>query len=234
MNFQAMHKQRKFILILAAVGAISVFLPWFTVSAEGLGVRMSESENGFHGTGVLVFLAFVTSAILALLGDQTRIMDRTMWMADLCAGAVALLFVIINLVRTSGSSDGFGFAHAGPGFGIWISLLSSVGTLAAAWVLRNPADTLKGGFDSLKNNLSSISGTGSTTSSGSAGAAGSTGTSRTSGSTAPGGPTFPNSNKSSLNGSENLHRMDDLEKLIELRNQGKITEEEYQRMKSRL
>ncbi len=144
-----MHKQRKLILILAAVGAISVFLPWFTISAEGLGVRMSQSENGFHGTGMLVFLAFATCGILALLGDQIRIMDRTMWMAALCSGAVALLFVIINLVRTSGSGDGFGFAHAGPGFGIWISLLSSVGTLAAAWVLRNPGDTLKEGFNSL-------------------------------------------------------------------------------------
>ncbi|HET6252908.1 MAG TPA: hypothetical protein VFE32_02475 [Puia sp.] len=153
MNFQALHKQRKFILILSAIGAVSIFLPWFTVSAEGLGVRISESQNGFHGTGVLVFLAFIGAGILALVGDQGRIMDKTMWMATLGAGAVALLFVVINLANTPNSGDGLGFAHAGPGFGIWISLLASIGTLAAAWVLRNPGDTLKGGFDSLKDHI---------------------------------------------------------------------------------
>jgi len=151
MNFQALHKQRKYILILAAVGAISVFLPWFTISAEGLGVRMSESQNGFHGTGVLVLLAFIGAGILALMGDQTRLMDKPMWMATLCAGAIALLFVVINLARTPNSGDGFGFAQAGPGFGIWISLVAAIGTVAATWLLKNPGDTLKSGFDSLKS-----------------------------------------------------------------------------------
>jgi hypothetical protein len=150
MNFQALHKQRKYIIVLAAIGAISIFLPWFTMSAEGLGVRISDSENGLHGTGILVFLAFIGTGIVALAGDQTRNLDKTMWMATLCGGAIALLFVIINLVRTPNSGDTFGIAHAGPGFGIWISLLASIGMLAAAWVLRNPGDTLKGGFDSLK------------------------------------------------------------------------------------
>jgi hypothetical protein len=153
MNFQALHKQRKFILIVAAIGAISIFLPWFTISAEGLGVRISESQNGFHGTGVLVFLAFVGAGILALVGDQSLLMEKTMWVATLIAGAIALLFVVINLARTSGSGDGFGFAQAGPGFGIWISLIASVGMLASAWLLKNPGDTLKGGFDSMKRDL---------------------------------------------------------------------------------
>ncbi|HTR28728.1 MAG TPA: hypothetical protein VMH27_05630 [Puia sp.] len=158
MNVQALHKQRKFILIAAAAGAISIFLPWFTVSAEGLGVRISESQNGFHGTGVLVFLAFIAAAILALVGDQSRPMEKTMWAATLIAGAIALLFVVVNLAGTPGSGDGFGFAQAGPGFGIWISLIASIGTLGCAWLLKNPGDTLKGGFDSLKKDLASRSG----------------------------------------------------------------------------
>jgi hypothetical protein len=214
MNFQALKKQRKFILILAAVGAISVFLPWFTVSAEGLGVHISESVNGFRGTGVLVLLAFIGAGILALVGDQSRIMEKTMWMATLCAGAVALLFVAINLARTPNSGDSLGFAQAGPGFGIWISLAASVGTLAAAWALRNPGDTLKGGFDSLKHDLAGLSGP-----------------------AAPSGPAGPASgtpNTPNRNTTETSTRMADLEKLIELKNQGKISEEEYQQMKSKL
>jgi hypothetical protein len=158
MNFQAFHKQRKFILIIAAIGAISIFLPWFTISAEGLGVRISESQNGFHGTGVLVFLAFIAGIILALVGDQSRVMEATIWTATLLAGAVALLFVVINLARTPDSGDGFGFAQAGPGFGIWISLVASVAMPLSAWLQRSPGDTLKGGFDSLKRDLANLSG----------------------------------------------------------------------------
>jgi hypothetical protein len=210
MNFQAMHKQRKFILILAAIGAISVFLPWFTISAEGLGVRMSESTNGFHGTGVLVFLAFIGAGILALVGDQSRVMEKTMWTATLCAGVVALLFVVINLARTPNSGDTFGIAQAGPGFGIWISLLAAVGTLAGAWALKKPGDTLKGGFDSLKHDLAGLSGP-----------------------AAPAGPAGPSAPAGPAK-TENKSRVDELEKLIELRNQGKISEEEYQQMKSKL
>lgn len=202
-----MHKQRKFILIIAAIGAISVFLPWITVSAEGLGVRISESQNGFRGTGVLVFLAFAGAAILALMGDQSRILDKTMWMAAICAGAIALLFVVVHLTNTSNADGGLGLA--GPGFGIWISLAASIGTLAAAWVFRNPGDTLKSGFESLKHDLGGLSG---------------------SSGPASGGSNTPNRNSST----ESSNRMAELEKLIDLKNQGKISEEEYQSMKSKL
>ena len=34
MNFQTMNKQRKFVLIAAAVGVISMFLPWVSVSVS--------------------------------------------------------------------------------------------------------------------------------------------------------------------------------------------------------
>jgi hypothetical protein len=114
---------------------------------------------------------------------------------------------VINLINIP-SGVGFGFGQAGPGFGIWISLLTAVGTMAAAWVFRNPGDTLKSGFDSLKHDLSGVS----------APAEGASGT----------------PNTSNRNGTESSNRMADLERLIELKDQGKISEEEYQRMKSKL
>ncbi len=36
MNFQTMNKQRKFILIAAAVGIIAMFLPWVKISFFGI------------------------------------------------------------------------------------------------------------------------------------------------------------------------------------------------------
>lgn len=94
------------------------------------------------------------------------------------------------------------------GVGIWISLAAAVATLAAALVLRNPGDTIKSGFDSWKQELSGLAGPATSVS----------------------GAAKPRNGASSQgNGSLN-----ELERLIELKNQGKISEEEYQRMKSKI
>ena len=85
MNFQTMNKQRKFVLIAAAIGVISMFLPWISVSVLGY----SQSVNGMHDKGILVFLCFAASGIIAYLGDQTKNLDKTMWTVTLLAGAIA-------------------------------------------------------------------------------------------------------------------------------------------------
>ena len=48
MNFQTLNRQRKYILIAAAAGAIAVFLPWATISVDLFGYSASQSINGFH------------------------------------------------------------------------------------------------------------------------------------------------------------------------------------------
>jgi hypothetical protein len=189
MNFQAMSKQRKFLLITALAGIISIFLPWHTAGGliEGLSI------NGFHGIGVLVFFLFAAVGVMALLGDQTKTMDKTLWLVTLAAGAIALLSII---TRLSGTSDAFAILK--PGLGLWIALAASIGIIAFAWMYKNPGDTLQNAFDGLKKNISSANTTASK-------------------------PTTPTSTK-----------IDELEKLIELKNQGKISDEEYQMLKSKM
>jgi thiol:disulfide interchange protein len=190
MNFQTMSKQRKYILIAAAVGIISVFLPWITIGAFG----MSESQNGFHSYGIVVFLAFAVAIAISLFGDQTRTLDQTMWMIILVAGAVAALFTILFFTNLN---DAFGVVSAG--FGLWIALVAAIGVLGSAWLYKNPTDNLKSGFDSLKKSMPTGGGQTTTTTT-----------------------------------SSNTNRISELEKLIQLRNEGKISEEEYQQMKSKL
>ena len=69
MNFQTMNKQRKFILIAAVVGIIGMFLPWINV--------FFFSVNGMHSWGILAFLSFIVAGAVALLGDQTKNLDKT-------------------------------------------------------------------------------------------------------------------------------------------------------------
>ena len=197
MNFQTMAKQRKFILICAAIGVISVFLPWFSYSTGSIfgNASFGVSVNGFRGVGILTFLGFLGAAIVSLAGDQTKPLDKTMWLVALGAGAIALLFTLIRLLDFTGNGAGFSFI----GFGMWIAIVAGIATVGSAWMYRSPGDSLKEGFDSLKKNLSSAT-----------------------------------SQPNSANSNTGTSKVAELEKLIELKNQGKITEEEYQTMKSKI
>ena len=188
MNFMLMHKQRRFVLILAAIGIIAVFLPWVRVGGI---FGNSLNANGFNGVGVVVFLCLLAIAIIAIMGDQKKAEERTMWMITLLAAFIALLFAVIKYSQISGSA--FGIVSAG--YGLWISLAASLAVLIAAWLFKSPGDSLQSGFDSLKKNIPHTS--------------------------------LPNQTTT-------INRMEELEKLIEMRNQGKITEAEYNEMKSKL
>lgn len=199
MNFQTLNKQRKLILIAAVVGIISIFLPWFSAGAFGFSMHI----NGFHGWGILAFLAFVAAAIIVLIGTQTEALDKTMWFGTILCGALALLSIIITLISSASNSADFGFASAGMGFGIWISLAAGIAILLFAWTLRNPAHDLKSGFESIKNSVSTTA------------------------------SSFSN-NSNSTTASSGTNKIAELERLSKLKENGSITEEEFQQLKSKL
>ena len=63
-----MHKQRIFMLIAAAVGALACFLPWVNVPIMG-------SMNGVAGiVGQMALAMFVGAGVLVLLGNRTGAM----------------------------------------------------------------------------------------------------------------------------------------------------------------
>jgi hypothetical protein len=147
MNFQTMNKQRKFVLIAAAVGVISMFLPWISVSMLGA----NETVSGMHGKGILVFLCFVVAGAVAYMGNQTINLDKTMWGITLLAGIVALLFIIWFYSEASDSFMGASFI----GFGFYISALASLGILLSAYMFRSPTDNIKDSFNTMKKNIES-------------------------------------------------------------------------------
>jgi hypothetical protein len=146
MNFQTMNKQRKFILIAAAVGVIATFLPWVTVSYGFGGFGASYSVNGFHDMGILVFFCLVACGALTVMGDQTKPLDKTFWMITLIASGLATLIMVINFLR---SMDALSFL----GIGFYLTTLASIAVLVSAYLFRNPSDSIKGGFDSLKHDI---------------------------------------------------------------------------------
>lgn len=191
MNFQTLNKQRKLILISAAIGIISIFLPWFSAGAFGFSVHI----NGFHGWGILSFLCFIASIVIVLLGVQTETLDKSMWLAAIICGTVALLSVIITMLS---SSSGFGFISAEFGFGIWIALAAAIGVTLFAWMFKNPAHDFKSEFESLKKTISVPA---------------------------------SSSNTAAASGADKIA---ELERLSKLKENGSITDAEFQQLKSKL
>src|SRR5437868_4442300 len=128
MNFQTMSKQRKFVLIAAAVGVISMFLPWISISVLGF----TQSENGMHDIGILAFLCFIVSGVIAYMGDHTKSLDKNTWGIVLIAGILALLSAIWFYHKATDSIMGTSLV----GFGLYISIVAAIGVLAAAYLFR--------------------------------------------------------------------------------------------------
>lgn len=201
MNFSNLHMQRKLVLLCAAAGIIAVFLPWITVSAGIFGQSISRSTNGFHGAGILVFLAFAGALVIALTGTQSAALEKNTWFGALGCGAAALLGLVIFFVGSSGSMGNFGLADAGFGFGVWIALVAAVGILFGTWRYKAAGDTLQGGFDSLKKSIATMQN---------------------------------NVTPAASNNTAAPDKIKQIEKLAALKEEGKITDQEYQDLKAKL
>ena len=147
MNFQEMSKQRKMILIAAAVGVIAMFLPWWSVS---LGIFGGGSVNGMHNEGIIVFLCFLAAAVLSVMGDQTKNLDQENWMLTLIAGGLATLITLITFLNAPPIGD--------RGIGLFLALAAAIGVLAFAYVNRTSGETLQSGFDTLKSRFTKQAG----------------------------------------------------------------------------
>lgn len=186
-----LHLQRKCTVFCAAVGVISIFLPWVSVSGGFLNVSL----NGFRGFGILAFIAFGFSVLFSVLGNQQERMDKKMWLATLVAGSVAFLITVVALGNST-MDAGFGFVKAEYGIGIWISLAASAGLIYFILKYKHPEHSLKNSLDEIKNTFSE--------------------------------PVQRVSVPSSGN------PLNELERLISLRDSGKLSADEFDQLKSRI
>lgn len=140
MNFQTMSKQRKMILIAAAVGAIAMFLPWASV--------FGFSMNGMHGWGIVVFLCFLGAGALTLMGDQSKNLEPVYWLAALVAGGLASLIMLVNLINAAGTLSYLSIGFYG-------ALLAAFGVVAMTYMHRSADDSLQSGYDKLRSSFNS-------------------------------------------------------------------------------
>lgn len=198
MNFQTMHRQRKFILIAAAAGVISMFLPWVSISAFGMDV--GQSNNGLKGGGILIFFLFAAVLVMAVLNNPVSPLNRLQWFLSLIAGAINLAFTL-RFLAGSPNEDTFGLVEARPGIGLWLAAVASLCILIGAWLFKQKEDTLKSGFEQLKSR-------------------------------------FPGNATSTLTPTDTTpptpNKLQELERLIQLRRDGHLSEHEFLAMKAAL
>jgi peptidoglycan/LPS O-acetylase OafA/YrhL len=157
MNYQTMSKQRKFVLISAAVGFISMFLPWFSIPIFGF----NQSVNGMHDKGILVFVCFVVCGVIAYLGDQTKKLEKNMWAITLAAGAFALLIITWFYFQATSSFMGTSIV----GLGVYLAAIAAIGIIASAWLFKSPAHNIKDSFNGIRKDIGNrMSTTGNATS----------------------------------------------------------------------
>jgi len=133
-----MNKQRKFIVITAAIGVIAMFLPWVDI--------LFLSVNGMHGIGILVFLCFLACVVIALMGDRSKNLDKTMWLVALVAGGLAAVVMLISFLQAMDVLSLYGI-------GFYLALLASLALVFVTYNYRSSGYNIKDGFNSLKNDI---------------------------------------------------------------------------------
>ena len=129
-----LHKSKIISLVIALVGIISCFLPWWRVSYGGygeiLGLGGAVTINGLHKLGIVAFLAFIAAGVVpVIIGDKTKPFEgQEKMITTICFGA-AVLFTLITLLANSKFLS----------FGIFIALIAgAIGALFVWGIVKMP------------------------------------------------------------------------------------------------
>lgn len=141
-----MSKQRKFILMASVVGIISLFFPWVVSDAA----TINKHINGFHGYGIIVFIAFAVIGIICFSGDRNKTPGKKRWFIVMAAGIVTLIFTAISLLNINWSPG----LDTKAGFGAWISLFAAFAVIASGLFLKRSNTGFKTGLDSVRRSIS--------------------------------------------------------------------------------
>lgn len=126
---------------------ISLFLPWYSVSAEGLGVEISESGNAWEAFSlidVLLFLAAIAAVGVAVAGAQNRMAALPVPASTLllAVGGVAALLILYRLIDTP-FDDVPDAVDTGRSWGLFVGLIAA-GAIAYAGKLLQDEGTSSG------------------------------------------------------------------------------------------
>jgi hypothetical protein len=119
-----LHKQKLYAVIIAGVGVISVFLPWWKFNFGGF---ISNSQNGLKDIGIITFLGFLGAGIVPfVMGDKTKPFEGQVKLIVAACFAGAGLFALISFLQQTKFTS----------IGIYLAILSGIGGALVTYVLK--------------------------------------------------------------------------------------------------
>jgi hypothetical protein len=127
----------KLLVIGGAVGVIAAFLPFFSSSASGSGMRFSFSAMMIDPwQGKVCLAGYIAVIIMAwLLYVPAGVINKNLvWGLVGIAGLIAILslWMFISVMR-AGSTSGFGVS-VGPGFGVFVNAGAAIAVTCGAFL----------------------------------------------------------------------------------------------------
>ena len=117
-RFNALSIGEKIIIIAGAVLLIDGFLPWYSVSAEFAGVKVSASASGWESPGAIwsmlaILIGIAMSGVVAVKISTEGVIPENVggftWPKIFCGGGVAALVLVVIKFLNESSNLGFGF-----------------------------------------------------------------------------------------------------------------------------
>ena len=117
-RFQALSIGEKIIIIAGAVLLIDGFLPWYSVSAEFAGVKVSASASGWESPGAIwsmlaILIGIAMSGVVAVKISTEGVIPENVggftWPKIFLGGGVAALVLVVIKFLNESSNLGFGF-----------------------------------------------------------------------------------------------------------------------------
>ena len=141
-----MHKHRIFIIVAAALTAISTFLPWSTFNGGSYG---SYSFSGIRGEfGWVIVVLAIGAIVLACLPNIAPPMNKNFSIGVIAIGILESLITIITMFRVLGASSEFGDGFS-IGFGLIIAVIASIAIVITRLLAMSGGKITKGTFQDL-------------------------------------------------------------------------------------
>lgn len=136
-----MNKQKLVIVIIAAIGTISTFLPWATIKFYN-----SISINGTNGGDGWISLGlFAIAGILSIIGDKTKPLNGTYKIIIAIVGVIAAIIGILNIINMRSQLSEIGNENPfsdqlkeaiSTGFGLWLIVVCGVALLVVIYMMK--------------------------------------------------------------------------------------------------
>ena len=141
-----MHKHRIFIIVAAALTAISTFLPWSTFNGGSYG---SYSFSGIRGEfGWVIVVLAIGAIVLACLPNIAPPMNKNFSIGVIAIGILESLITIITMFRVLGASSEFGDGFS-IGFGLIIAVIASIAIVVTGLLAMSGGKITRGTFQEL-------------------------------------------------------------------------------------